>query len=374
MNEKTLLKDELFNPIKVELIASEIEAVYSDFKVDDFLEQVIEEFPKLELKERIYHITSMLQKHLPDDYKRATNILLNSLPPPLDSNKTDGDFGDFIYAPYAEYIKVYGCNKIDLEFSLKALQEISQRFSVEFAIRDFINHFPDETLNMLKRCSLSPNYHLRRLASEGLRPKLPWAKKLTIDYNQALIYLDNLYSDPTRYVTRSVANHLNDISKINPPLVITTLKKWKKSNRQNPKEMAYIITHSLRTLIKQGNTEALELLGYKREIDIKIYDFALETDQISIGESLIFSFIIKAKEESNLMIDYIIDFKTKTKKESPKVYKIKKLTLPKNKEITIKKSHPFRANMTTRKLIQGEHHISLQINGKIYYKQSFLIV
>lgn len=105
---------------------------------------------------------------------------------------------------------------------------MTKRFSAEYSIRNFINTFPTETFEMLEDCSLSENYHERRLASEGCRPKLPWGKKLTIDYNFTIKLLDNLQMDKTRFVTRSVANHLNDISKIDALLVIETLKRWTK--------------------------------------------------------------------------------------------------------------------------------------------------
>ena len=373
MKEKFSLKDELFNPLKVRKISAEIRAVYSDFEIDSFEMQVVERFPELELKERIYHIAHTLTIHLPSDYREATTILLESLPAPLDSSKSDDDFGDFIYAPYAEFVRLHGCSDEYLEFSLQALGQISQRFSVEFAIRDFINHFPSQTLDMLLECSLSTNYHLRRLASEGLRPKLPWAKKLTIDYHLTLTHLDNLYYDPTRYVTRSVANHLNDISKLNPTLVIETLKRWRDTKKQTNSEMEYIITHSLRSLVKQGDSDALALLGYPNNPDIEVSSLGLDTQHITIGDSLFFDFTIKARGECKLIIDYIIYYKTKTKKESPKVYKIKKLTLQKDEKITIEKRHPFKANMSTRKLQEGEHHIALQINGIIYAKESFIL-
>ena len=179
MKKKFSLKDELFNTIKIDKISLEIQEVYADFEQEAFKAETLSLFPKLELKERIYHIRDMLAKYLPQDYKKATTILLNALPVKLDESKKDDDFGDFIYAPYSAFIAAYGCKREYLHFSLKALREITKRFSVEFDIRDFINAFPKETLAMLKVCSVSKNYHERRLASEGLRPKLPWAKKLT---------------------------------------------------------------------------------------------------------------------------------------------------------------------------------------------------
>ena len=372
--EKFSLKDELFNRTKVERVAKEINAVHARFDVEKFCDEVMDLFPKLELKERMYHMRDMFKKYLPDDYREATNILLKALPPELDTKKEDNDFGDFIYAPYSEYVVAYGCCDEHLDFSLHALREMTKRFSVEFAIRDFINEYPKETLSMLKQCALSDNYHERRLASEGLRPKLPWAKKLTLDYREAMQHLELLYDDEARYVTRSVANHMNDISKIDESLVIETLKRWKSTKRQESKEMDYIINHALRTLVKQGNEEALSLLGYEKDPEIVVEELKLLSSSVKVGEALVFDVTIKAKKDVKLMIDYIIHFQTKLGTLSAKVYKLKKLELKKGESIILQKKHLFRVNMTTRTLYSGEHKIELQINGMIYIKTIFRMV
>lgn len=371
MKERFSLKDALFNPIKVEKIASEIRAVYEEFLQEAFVKDVLTRLPELELKERIYHIRDMLTLYLPQDFIKAANILLEALPKALDNSKTDDDFGDFIYAPYGEFVVLHGCCDEHLSFSLHALRELTKRFSAEFAIRDFINTFPQQTLAVLIECSLSENYHERRLASEGLRPKLPWAKKLTIEHTEPLTHLDNLFYDHSRYVTRSVANHLNDIAKMDPSLVISTLKRWKRSGKQMPKEMDYIKNHALRTLVKQGNEDALVLLGYMKDPAIKVHDFILGNTMVSIGEALVFDFTLEANEDTRLMIDYIIHFNTKTGTLSPKVHKLKKLVLKKGSCLTLQKKHLFKSNMTTRKLYAGEHKVELQINGTLYGSKVF---
>lgn len=373
MIDKVLLKDELFNLEKVKKIASEIESVHDGFTPEDFVDEVVSKFPALELKERIYHIRDVLQHYLPDDYREAVTILLDALPDALDPNKNDDDFGDFIYAPYSEFVTAYGCSEEYLEFSLKALREMTKRFSVEYAVRDFINTYPQETLEMLELCALSENYHERRLASEGLRPKLPWAKKLTLDHRESIKYLDTLFCDKTRYVTRSVANHLNDIAKIDAPLVIETLKRWQISGKQNDKEMSYIINHALRTLVKQGDKDALLLLGYVKNPNVTVSDFILDEREVTIGDALYFNMAIEAKEATQLMVDYLIHFKTKSGTLSPKVHKLKRVSLEKGEKITLKKRHPFKANMTTRTLYEGEHKVELQINGTVYASDSFIL-
>jgi len=373
MQKKFSLKDELFNPTKVHQIASEIKEVYKAFEQEKFEKEVTDKFSELELKERIAHIRNMFAKYLPNDYVKATTILLKALPKELDPTLSDDDFGEFIYAPYSDFVATFGCKEEYLEFSLQALREMTKRFSVEYTIRDFINAFPKESFEMLRECSLSQNYHERRLASEGLRPKLPWGKKISLDYTLPITLLDNLYHDKSRFVTRSVANHLNDISKIDASLVIKTLKRWKATNKQSGKEMEFIVSHSLRTLVKEGNFEALELLGYGVNPLIEIANFNLNSLEVRVGEALEFSFTIKAKADEALMVDYLLYFQTKVGKLTPKVHKIKKLELKKGEQISICKKHLFKANMTTRKFYAGEHRFALQINGKVLNEVMFLL-
>ena len=367
------LKDELYNPQKVEKIAREIQEVYPAFDAQNFSQETLKAFVKLELKERIYHIRDMLHKYLPTDYQEAVSVLLEALPPELDNSKTDDDFGDFIYAPYSEYVTAYGCCDEHLHFSLEALRTITKRFSVEFAIRDFINIYPKETLKMLESCAKSTSYHERRLASEGLRPKLPWAKKLEIEYTLPLQHLELLYADKTRYVTRSVANHLNDISKRDTTLVLETLKRWQKSEKQTQKEMTFITNHALRTLVKQGNQEALAFLGYVKHPAISVKQVKVMTPTVHIGEVLVFKVEIEALEDVALLVDYVVHFCTKNGTLSPKVHKLKKLSMKKGEQFVLKKRHPFKANMTTRTLYAGEHLLEIQINGTIMHQVHFTL-
>jgi len=366
MKEKVLLKDTLFNTQKVEQLAGEIKAVYPAFDQDLFTSDVLAAFPELELKARIGHMAEVLYTYLPSSYRKAIEIIEKALPEPLDNKQTDNDFGDFIYAPYASYVAKYGCTEVYLQESLQLLRTLTKRFSVEFAIRDFINAFPEETIEMLRSCALSEYYHERRLASEGLRPKLPWAKKLTIAYPIALEILELLYADRTRYVTRSVANHLNDISKIDPGLVIRTLKRWSASGKQDKKEMDFIVSHALRTLVKSGEREALALLGYRQEPKIRLSSCEIVHDAVRVGECLEFACILEAEERCKLLIDYVIYFQTKKGDTTPKVHKMKKVVLEKGNTLHLRKRHLFKADMSTRKFYSGEHKVVLQINGKPY--------
>jgi 3-methyladenine DNA glycosylase AlkC len=371
--KKILLKDILFNPVKVQQIASEIRQVYPSFKHKEFVDETVSKFPNLELKARISWIADCLKKHLPSDYIRAVKIIIRALPEPNNPNLSDDDFGDFIYAPYSDYVATNGCTKEHLKLSLTALYEITQRFSAEDAIRYFINAFPKETLKVLQQWSKDPHYHVRRLCSEGTRPKLPWSQKLNIPVTAPISILNNLFSDKTRFVTRSVANHINDISKIDPDLAIQTLTKWKKLEKQKESEMGYITRHSLRTLIKHGNPDAMKLLGLNPLPPIRVTKFHVP-EVVKMNSALKFSFSITSKEETEIIVDYILYFQNKAGKlNSKKVFKLTKLSLSKNKSVETLKSHLLRKNMTTRTLYPGQHRIELQVNGKVYAQASFLL-
>lgn len=364
MDTKFSLKDQLFNETKITKIADEIHNVYPPLDKVSFLQNTLQKFPQLELKERIIWISENLKQFLPTDYKQAVTVLLKSLPPENDPTKSDNDFGDFIYAPYAEFVAKNGCDEENLAFSLNALKEITTRFSAEDAIRYFINAFPNQTLAELLLWSTDIHYHVRRLASEGTRPKLPWSQKINISPEHAIPILDNLFSDKTRFVTRSVANHINDISKINPELAIKTLTRWKQSEKQNPKEMEYIINHSLRTLIKSGNKEAITFLNISTDPEVEITNFEITEPVIKIGETLTFSFTLIAKKDEELIIDYVLYFPNKKGDgNNKKVFKIKKVSLKNGQKLLITKNHPLREGMTTRTLYPGTHRIEIQING-----------
>jgi len=371
--EKFSLKDALFNAEKVAYLSDLVHNAYYNFDENAFRHDVMAKFPKLELKERIYWIGDCLEKYLPKNYEALLHILVQTLPEELDPENTDDDFGDFIFSPLAYLVAKKGQNSRDLPASLEALGEMTKRFSVEYSIRYFLNSFPKETFAKMMEWSQSENYHQRRLASEGLRPTLPWGIGLD-DYkieNSAKI-LDNLYADKARFVTRSVANHLNDISKFDPEFVLKTLKKWKKSEKQEKEEMDFLIRHSLRTLVKKGDRASLDFLGFKENPEIKILDFKIKRTKIKIGEKLIFSFRLQSESEvpENLMIDYIIRYANARNKLSEKVFKIKQLELRAGGHKIIEKKHLLK-KMSTRNLYTGKHTVYLQINGKIMAKEEF---
>lgn len=366
------LKDRLFNQTTVTYLAENFKQAHSYFDKQAFCKELLQELPALELKERITHIARCLHRYLPHDYEEALTCILRALPPELDPQKEDNDFGEFIIAPLSHYVALYGCSKKHLTSSLAALREITKRFSAEDAIRHFLNSFPKETLKFLHQCAYDKNYHVRRLASEGTRPKLPWSQKISISYSTPLSLLDILHKDTTRYVTRSVANHLNDISKIDPDLVLEKLAEWQKVNKQDPKELTYISNHALRTLRKRGNAGALKFLGYKPSCLIKLGEVSLDRSKVSIGEAFLISVTLTAKEEQNLFISYTLEHTSPSRelRTSVRAFTLKNARLKKNETITIQKRHPMKL-MTTKRLYPGTHKVTVLANGKPLKTLSF---
>ena len=177
------LKDQLFHRARVALLAEQLGRVEPAFEQQLFVEKVVARFPQLELKARIDWISQCLRQYLPGDYRQATELILKALPPPCDPDLGDDDFGDFIYAPYGHFVASYGCRVQDLDFSLEALRQITQRFSAEYAIRPFLQSYRMVTLATLNQWTQDKHYHVRRLCSEGTRPRLPWAPAVKLDWH-----------------------------------------------------------------------------------------------------------------------------------------------------------------------------------------------
>lgn len=372
--EKFSLKDHLFNAHKLNKIAQEIHAVYPKFEKEKFVNSILNQFPNLELKERIVCISVHLSHYLPPKFEDAVEVILNALPEPCNPNLQDNDFGDFIYASYGEFVANFGCNENHLELSLNALEQITQRFSMEYAIRPFINSFPEQTFAKMYVWCEHEHYHVRRLASEGSRPKLPWGKKINSSIEATMPLLDLLHSDSTRFVTRSVANHLNDISKTNPELVLSTLKKWQKSKKQNSAELEFITKHALRTLVKAGNQKALEHLGFAGlpKLQINVLCFS---KQVKMNDFFHFEIALNSNKSAQLMIDYIIHFQnSKGQMARRKVFKIKQLNVQAETSALIGKKHEMKQFMTTRQMYPGAHLFELQINGELVFSRSFELV
>ena len=365
------LKDHLFNSEKVAYLAALLARGVPGFDEESFAGAVMADLPSLELKQRIDLISDVLVDHLDSDFEVAAQQILDSLPPPLDPNLTDDDFGDFIIAPLGRFVELQGRDHFDSSVSL--LRELTKRFSMEGPIRAFIDDRPSEMLDIYSVWATDENYHVRRLVSESTRPLLPWASRIRLEVDAPLPLLDTLHADPTRYVTRSVANHLNDVSKIEPTLVIDRLAAWRDEGQQQPAELEWMTRHALRTLVKQGNPDALTLLGFSPDPNVE-GSVAITTPIVRAGESLEFEVGLIAHSQERLAVDYRIEFVKKDGSRRPKVYKLKQIELKEGTSTLLSKRHPLRANATTYTLHSGTHGLTVVANGKPVGSGSFELV
>jgi 3-methyladenine DNA glycosylase AlkC len=369
MAEKYSLKDHLFNPETVGRLGLEFEQA-GVFPAAPFVADVLKDMAPLELKARINLIADVLARHLPSDFDAACDAILAALPAPLDPALSDDDFGHFIHAPLGVYVEKNGL-EAHKDRSLDVLEAVTQRFSMEFSIRAFLNRWPDETLARMQDWITHDHYHVRRLVSEGTRPKLPWGQGIGLTVAQTLPLLDKLHADPTRFVTRSVANHLNDITKIAPEMVVERLENWQSQAKQADKELLWMRKHALRGLIKEGHADAMVHLGYRPDVDVTVSDFSIAPDSISRGDAAQIALSLTAENDAPLIVDYVIDFMKANGATAPKVFKMKVLDAKAGRPIKLAKRHVFKADATTFKLHPGAHQVSIQVNGRIIATRPF---
>lgn len=239
------------------LLSDKIELAFPSFARKELANAIANGIPQLEIKDRIELFADQLRIMLPSDYEEALPILASILG--KENPHETGMFTDFYWAmPIAKFVEKYGLNHYHI--SMKALAEITKRNTSEYAVRPFIEKYPDKTLKQMLKWSKDKNFHLRRLASEGGRPRLPWASKLDqfiVDPAPLLPILDNLKSDPIKFVQKSVANCINDILKDNYEIGMDLLRGWSKGANTNTR---WIIKHALRKELKKGNKEAEKLI------------------------------------------------------------------------------------------------------------------
>lgn len=354
---------EVFNAEVVRDFAAAIKTSWADFDETGFKNAIIPKFPELSYGDRSKLITENLRQFLPKDYPTAIDILLQSLMPEMEGEELSGS-GRFIVMPQCAFVSSYGKEHYDV--SIHALYEMTKRFTAENDLRTFIELEPERTLSILHKWAIDPNCHIRRLVSEGTRPRLPLGRRLKMfitDPKPLVDLLGKLIPEPTLLVRRSIANNLNDIAKDNPDIVVETLDNWRANHPSE--EMEWLIKHATRTLIKQGHSGALRLLGFSDQPQVQMTNFQFVNDQIKVGDYLEFSFdlISEAKTEQQLAIDFVIYFKKANGKHAPKVFKLTTKTIQPGETLSLKKRHSFK-KIGIRPYYSGTHRIAIQVNGQ----------
>ncbi|MCC9622141.1 DNA alkylation repair protein [Thalassospira sp. MA62] len=350
-------------------IAEMIDPIYS-IDANDYAAEVQRLVGPLELKDRVYVLADGLRKRLPDDFKSAIQIIVQSLKPEIGEDEGMFNAGWYLM-PIARFVEEFGLEYPEL--SLDALEEITKRHTAEFGIRPFIENHYTLTMEKLQEWAKSPNAHLRRAASECTRTRLPWRSKLTIfieNPKPVLSILEHLRSDPSDYVRKSVGNNLNDLSKDWPDVVMDEIEKWL---AESPTiETKEISKRALRSLLKKGHQRAFTLIGATGGNVIEVLSFQISPEQIQVGESIKMDLELFNPDDfmHNLTIDYVIHHVRSKGQTNPKVFRFTSIQLKPKEERLFSKKHRVK-EVTVRAYYAGPHRVDVVVNGIVKASSSF---
>lgn len=360
MAEFPLLKNMIDRQL-VEQIADRTMVVHPGFDVAAFVSSVMAELDGLELKARTGCIAEELKRYLPADYPTALQILVAILDDERGFEPINNAGLRLMAIP--SFIERFGLEHPAI--SLDAMPTVTRVSTCEFAVRPFIAQAPTMMLTRLYKWANDSDEHVRRLASEGSRPRLPWGvqlRDLIADPTPTLALLEMLKDDPSLYVRRSVANHLNDIGKDHPELLLERMEAW---SLDAGEERLWLINHALRSLVKGGDRRALAILGYGPAA-VELERLALNPTALDFGEELTFSFALRnvGDEAQNLMVDFVMHFLKANGKTAPKVFKLKKFRLAAGERAHIEKRFAIRP-ISTRRYYPGRQRLEIQVNGAV---------
>lgn len=338
-----------------EKLGADIQKQMPTFDIAHFMTLIFDKnWEAKALKERMHHTAIVLNEVLSGSYQEKIEVLR-----PVAAGCKDGLLGLI----FPDFVETFGLEEENKTLSIEALAYFTQYSSSEFAVRPFIMKYETEMMLQLLSWASDKNHHIRRLASEGCRPRLPWAMalpKFKKDPTPILPILEVLKADETDYVRRSVANNLNDISKDNPDLVLKIAARWQGNNKNTD----WIVKHACRTLLKKGDTRAMQLFDFADATEIKIENLQIEKTRIAIGEHTYFSFKIanNSATSTKLRLEFGIYYMKSNGKQNRKVFQIAEKTYDSQFAEEIRRKINFQ-NLTTRKHYAGEHKLVLIMNG-----------
>jgi 3-methyladenine DNA glycosylase AlkC len=358
-------KDEV-GPTLARSLASELRRAWPSFGTQSFTSGLPGALEPLELLARVDLLADRLVRVLPESFPDAAAVLWRALESPT--------FTGWMTLPCGTFVAQRGID--EPEIALPLLAGLTPRWSSEGPIRPFIEQHPDLTYEHLRRWCRSDDEHVRRLVSEGTRPRLPWApllRGLVADPSPNLPLLDALVDDPSSYVRRSVANHLNDITKDHPELALDLAAQWVARGDG----AAWVVRHGLRSLVKRGDARALELLGVDTASTFELVDLTLDRERIAIGDAVAFTFTVALAPgsggPSDAIIDYRIHYAGARGTKAPKVFKLTRRTLDPGRPVTISRRHRFE-HVSIRRIHPGRHTIDIQVNGAVLGSASVDVV
>ena len=343
---------EMFNRAYFEGLAREVHAATPRIRQAALLNELLLGNEQRELNARMRHTSETLHKHLPADFREAVAVLK------VVAQRMPRGYTALLYP---DFVALYGLQ--DPAFSLDALQHFTEFGSSEFAVREFFRRDVAATLKAMRSWAEHDSEHVRRLASEGSRPRLPWSFRLDAvvrDPTLTTPILERLRADPALYVRKSVANHLNDFSKDHAHYLVALLRSW---GHEHP-HTAWIAKHASRTLIKAGNADALALFDFDSAAKVRVDDLVATPRHLALGETLTVSFSVvsESTHAQQLVIDYAIHYRKANGGTSRKVFKLKELRLEAGASANITKRQRI-VDFSTRKHYAGEHGLEVMVNG-----------
>ncbi len=355
----------------IKRIANAFSRADNNFPTAEFRQRAHNGLEHLELKARVHHIIATLHAVLPTDFEQNATLFF-AVKQHWDHGDSSDPLNGFAAWPVIDYIASHGLNHPQLALAL--LKHLTPLFSAEFALRPFLLHHFTVSYAQLQQWLHDDDARVRRLVSEGTRPRLPWGQQLPPfirDPAPVLALLEELKDDSSDYVRRSVANNLNDIAKDHPEIVIQTCQRWQKNTS---KERNWIIRHACRSLIKAGHPGSFALLGHSAAPKLAPAEIAVHTTQLRIGESLRFSVTLhsRASEPQSLVLDYTLHYMKANGQTKPKVFKLRRFILAPGATITLTHQRSFKP-ITTRRYYPGQHALEVMINGIAAGKQPFLL-
>jgi 3-methyladenine DNA glycosylase AlkC len=326
------------------------------FDVRRFTEEASQGLDHLELKARVAQVAGVLTRHLPADFESAVAVVRGTVP---HSGLTMWEAW-----PVTDWVADAGIDAPAV--ALDVLAAITGKASAEFAVRPFIDRYPDLTSAMLERWTAHPDDEVRRLVSEGSRPRLPWAPRVRVldaEPAWAVPLLERLRDDPSAYVRRSVANHLNDISKVDPDAALDLAAHW---TTDGGTHVVTVVRHGLRTLVKGGDPRALALIGADAEEQFEVRDFSVVTPTVRLGGELVWSCLLTARSGRPVVavVDYVVHFAGARGAPRNKVFKLRTVRLDSGRPVEIVRRHPL-VPVTTRRYHAGRHRVEVQVNGQV---------
>ncbi|CAM4423994.1 DNA alkylation repair protein [Paenibacillus tarimensis] len=352
------LKNE-YSPDFIRRLAELASRAEPAFDAAGFEHAVLDEaWELMELKARTRRVSQLLGQYLPADYGRALDILYT----------IEGEFRGLPHLVFPDFVEQHGVAPEHWERSIEALQRFTRNSTAEFAVRPFLIREPERMLRQMAIWAEDESEHVRRLASEGCRPRLPWAQALPVfkkDPAPLLPILEKLRQDESLYVRKSVANNLNDIAKDHPGLVIETARRWQGTHPHTD----WIIRHGCRTLIRAAHPDVMSLFGYADSVEgellADVLAWEVSPDRIAVGGQTELSYRLRVRggEPMRLRIEYGIDFVKASGKVSRKLFLLTDKTSAGGSLVEGTRTHRW-ADLSTRKHYPGTHRVVLVINGR----------